>query len=143
MPNYPMQYQQMPAPYVPAYASAAWQPQQYAPSYAQQASPQFMPPQQPRQPQSGLNWCQGIEGAKGFYVAPGTSELIMDSEGPTFYIKAVDNTGIPAPLRIFHYSEEIAAQASAPAQTDYITRQELPALLAQLLAQQNGGNTDA
>lgn len=140
MPNYPMQYApQMPAPYVPAYGAAAWQPQQYQQSFAN--APQFMPPQQPRQQQSSLNWCQGIEGAKGFYVAPGSSELIMDSEGPTFYIKAVDNTGIPAPLRIFHYSEEVAAQQAA--QPDYITRQELPALFAQLLAQQDGGNTDA
>ena len=139
-----MNYPNTTAPTYPAtagYPLSYGAPASYAP-YPQQA-PQYMP-QQSRQPHSGLNWCQGIEGAKGFYVQPGTSELIMDSEGPIFYIKSVDASGIPAPLRVFHYSEEIAQQPQA-AQSDYVTRQELPQLVAQAIAamQQQGGNNDA
>ena len=140
MPNYPMQYgQPMPLPYAPAYGSGAWQAPPY-PQYSQQATQFPQAPQPARQQTGGINWAQGIEGAKAFYVEPGKSELILESEGPVFYIKSVDASGIPAPLRIFHYSEEVASQSAAPRNTNYITRDELPELFAQLMAQRGGAD---
>lgn len=140
MPNYPMQYgQPMPIPYAPAYGSGAWQAPPY-PQYSQQAAPFSQAPQPARQQTGGINWAQGIEGAKAFYVEPGKSELILDSEGPVFYIKSVDISGIPAPLRIFHYSEEVASQSAAQHNPNYITRDELPELFAQLMAQRGGAD---
>lgn len=95
---------------------------------------------QPQPSNNRINWCQGIEGAKSFFVPPGQSAQIMDSESPYFYIKSVDQSGIPSPLRVFRYSEEFVQPQAA--QSDYVTRQELPQLVAQALAamQQQGGN---
>ena len=97
-------------------------------------------PQVPAQPQSdnGLTWVQGIEGAKSWYVAPGKSVLLMDSEAQVFYIKTVDASGMPAPLRIFEYKETAQPQPTetAPAKnvdlTEYVTRKELEDALAKI-----------
>lgn len=65
--------------------------------------PQF---QQFTAPQNnGIQWVQGEEAAKSYYVQPGKSVLLMDSESKCFYIKSVDASGMPLPLRIFDYTE--------------------------------------
>ena len=120
-----------PQPYTPPAAYGQYD-QQYAQSYGQEPF------------NNHINWCQGIEGAKAFPVPRGQSAQLMDSEGPYFYIKTVDPSGIPAPLRMFRYQEEL--QAAAPSQNpDYVTRQELPSLIAQALSamQKDGGNDNA
>lgn len=106
--------------------------------------PQFF--QQPQQPETGTNWCQGIEGAKGFAVAPGKSALILDSEAPVFYLKSVDASGIPAPLRVFDYAERQATPPvpAAPAPpafnpADYISRKEFESWTAQFSPKLEGG----
>ena len=60
--------------------------------------------QQPRQDANGLNWVQGEAGAKSWYITPGSTVLLMDSENPRFYVKSADMNGMPA-MRTFEYSE--------------------------------------
>lgn len=50
---------------------------------------------------TGINWVQGRAGANGFYVAPGQSALLMDSEESVLYVKSVDMTGRPLPLEVY------------------------------------------
>ena len=123
----------------------------WAPAYMPQPQPQpapdmlaqFKAPYQPPQPQpqpnsSGLIWVQGESGAKSFMVAPGQSALLMDSEAMFFYIKTADASGVPLPLRVFHYSEIVPGTAApqsveAPPKVDYVTREEFEARVAELL----------
>ena len=121
----------------------------WAPGYMTQPQPapdmlaQFKSPYQPPQPQpqpnsSGLIWVQGESGAKSFMVAPGQSVLLMDSEAMVFYIKTADASGVPLPLRTFHYTETVPG-AVAPEKPpeepkpDYVTREEFEARVAELL----------
>ena len=75
-------------------------------------------------PGGGLNWVQGETGAKSWFVTPGSSVLLMDSEEQRFYIKSADPTGMPS-LRTFEYTEVGAKLTPAPASSsDYVTRAE-------------------
>lgn len=69
----------------------------------QQQFPQF-PMQQHRQDQNGLIWVQGEAGAKSWFVNPGATVLLMDSESMRFYLKSADMNGVPA-MRTFEYNE--------------------------------------
>ena len=97
--------------------------------------PQF---QQFTAPQNnGIQWVQGEEAAKSFYVQPGKSVLLMDSESKCFYIKSVDASGMPLPLRIFDYTErtQIAPASSttnATPNNDYITREEFERRISEI-----------
>lgn len=53
---------------------------------------------------SAINWVQGEAGAKSWFVAPGATVLLMDSETMRFYLKSADANGVPA-MRTFEYSE--------------------------------------
>ena len=79
------------------------------------------------QPQQGIIWVQGMEGAKAYPVASGNSVLLMDSEESVFYIKSTDQSGMPQPLRIFEYKEK-----NAQPQVEYVTKDELNKALAEL-----------
>ena len=78
--------------------------------------PQFYPPvspgaqnynfQTPQQTYSDPIWVQGIAGAKSYPVAPGHSAPLFDSEDLKVYIKTVDQSGVPQPLRCFRLVEE-------------------------------------
>ena len=79
---------------------------------------------------------QGEAGAKSFFVAPGQSLILMDSEAEVFYIKSTDASGVPMPLRIFDYKERTGAQrpsqaAQMPA-VEYVTRAEFEAFVDKL-----------
>ena len=50
---------------------------------------------------TGMNWVQGRAGANSFFVAPGQSALLMDSEESVLYVKSVDMTGRPMPLEVY------------------------------------------
>lgn len=80
--------------------------------------------------QGGINWVQGVEAAKGYFVLPGNSVLLLDSEAQCFYIKSVDASGVPAPLRVFDYTERTATPAPSPQPAPEITamQEELKAL---------------
>ena len=90
----------------------------------------IIPYSQPQQQNNGINWVQGMAGAKSYLVAPGQSALLMDSEESVFYIKSSDPSGMPMPLRIFEYKEKTApAQEEQP---NYITREEFEKRLKEL-----------
>ena len=92
---------------------------------------------------NGIVWVQGEAGAKSFLVAPGSHVLLMDSEDSRFYIKSADVSGVPLPLRVFKYTEELTNAVELPpkGRTDeiegYVTRKEFEALKAKI-----DGNTE-
>lgn len=103
-----------------------------APQTAQTAQTQQFPMQQQtvqNQANNGLIWVQGEQAAKSYPVASNSTVMLMDSEGNSFYLKTVDASGMPLPLRTFDYSERTTT-AQAPAlmeqknNTEYVTRQE-------------------
>ena len=97
--------------------------------------PQF---QQFTAPQNnGIQWVQGEEAAKSYYVQPGKSVLLMDSESKCFYIKSVDASGMPLPLRIFDYTERTQTAPTSPTtnatpNNDYITREEFERRISEI-----------
>lgn len=97
--------------------------------------PQF---QQFTTPQNnGIQWVQGEEAAKSYYVQPGKSVLLMDSESKCFYIKSVDASGMPLPLRIFDYTERTQTAQTSPTMNatpnnDYITREEFERRISEI-----------
>lgn len=68
----------------------------------QSFAPQIPIPQRPDP--SGLNWVQGEAGAKSWFVAPGSTVLLMDSESMRFYLKSADVNGVPS-IKTFDYTE--------------------------------------
>lgn len=112
-------------------------------------------PTQQVQPQgAGIVWVQGEASAKAYPVAPGSSVLLMDSEGSRFYIKSADISGMPNPLRTFEFREigvpalpasPVQTQQTAPDMSAFVTRDELEKRLSALLAPAtatNGGTTN-
>lgn len=108
--------------------------------YQYMNQPLQMPVQSVPQPNTnnGIKWVQGEAGAKSAFVAPGESALFMDSEKDCFYIKSVDASGVPLPLRIFDYSERVPEQtATQPVPVaqptidlrNYMTREEVAELI--------------
>lgn len=94
-----------------------------------------MPSQPAPAPQitNDINWVQGEGDAKSRPVAAGHSVIFMDSEDSVFYIKTVDQSGMPQPLRVFEYKERrmqerSSAEASTPPVPDVVTRDEFNAL---------------
>lgn len=70
---------------------------------------------------TGLNWVQGEAGAKSWFVNPGATVLLMDSEGMRFYLKSADMNGVPA-MRTFEYTEVGAQKPQEAAQpTNFVT----------------------
>lgn len=55
----------------------------------------YQMPMQPAPKQNDMIWVQGLEGAKGFPIAPNSTVVLWDSESPTIYVKTSDGTGIP------------------------------------------------
>jgi len=96
-------------------------------------------PQYPNR--SGLNWAQGETGAKAFPTQPNTSDVIFDSESPRFFIKTVDASGVPMPLRKFKFYEEIEQPAqkisqdesSQNAKEEYLTKAEFESKIDELM----------
>ena len=96
------------------------------------------PPQQAQGTGNNIVWVQGMAGAKAYPVAPGAAVWMMDSEEKHFYVKSVDGSGIPNPLRVFRYEEiREVKQPEAPA-GDYVTREEFEKRIAEL----TGGSTN-
>lgn len=103
------------------------------PQYYQQ--PQYTPQMQSgvaQQQSSNLIWVQGEASAKAYPVVAGQSVPLMDSEKPVFYIKSVDQSGMPLPLRTFDYKERTQPHTETPQtvaepKVDYISRDEFDA----------------
>lgn len=64
---------------------------------------------------SGLNWVQGEAGAKSWFITPGSTVLLMDSEAQRFYLKSADLNGVPA-MRTFEYTEIGIPKSPEPTQ---------------------------
>lgn len=111
---------------------------QYKAPYQMQATPM---PQNPvtQQASNDIVWVQGEAGAKSYPVAPNTRLLLMDSEAEVFYIKSVDASGMPLPLRTFDYVERTAENPREKPQEHvckcvgkYVSRADFDALAADL-----------
>ena len=106
------------------------QPYQYQDQLSQLRNAQMAMPsgyQPARQDSSGLNWVQGETGAKSWIVAPGSTVLLMDSEGQRFYLKSADQSGLPS-MRIFEYAEIGAEKPSVQTQqANFVTADEFTA----------------
>lgn len=117
----------MPYPYFPNYNG--WNPTSQAPIFAPQP-PSVAP--QTAQPTNDINWVQGEADAKSRPVAAGHSVILMDTEQSVMYIKTVDQSGMPQPLRIFDYKEREPQGRPAGAINnpvpDAVTREEFNAL---------------
>lgn len=125
-------------------------PQFYNPMYMA-PTPQ-MPPQGAQMPQNGvttsnngITWVQGEAAAKSHPVASGQSALLMDSEESVFYIKSMDQSGMPLPLRIFDYKEREQSGTNRGhvgdkpgTNPDYVPRSEFDAFKAKITKDING-----
>ena len=106
---------------------------QYYPNYY---GNQQMPPQQPQMPSNApqtsgnsITWVLGENAAKSFPVGAGQTVVLMDREEPVMYMKSVDQSGMPLPLRIFDITERSAERQSNNAAKsvtteDFVSRQE-------------------
>lgn len=108
-----------------------------------QSNRMFQPQSYQMPTNNGINWVQGIEGAKAWQLAPNSNVLLMDSENDgKFYIKVSDNVGM-CTLRVFNYVEttnEPAKSAETVDFSQFITRNELNELLDKRL--NSGGKTN-
>lgn len=85
---------------------------QYKGQYQQMPMQQNVPAQQmqmpipptPQKPSNELIWVQGLEGAKGFLVAPNNTVVLWDTENPVIYVKSADASGIPS-MRVLDFKE--------------------------------------
>lgn len=57
-----------------------------------------------QKPTNELIWVQGLEGAKGFLVAPNNTVVLWDTENPVIYVKSADASGIPS-MRVLDFTE--------------------------------------
>lgn len=86
---------------------------------------------------NGINWVQGIEGAKAYQLQPNSNVMLMDSENEeTFYIKTSDNVGM-CNLRIFKY-KEIMPQTN----DDFVRKSDLRTEVENLVNAMLGGNDE-
>lgn len=112
------------------------------PMFQQQANPyQRQNPYYPQNPantnNNGINWVQGIEGAKAWYMTPNSNVILMDSENDgIFYIKVSDNVGM-CNLRTFRYTEITGQVAQKPGPqidlSEYVKKSELESLINSML----------
>lgn len=58
----------------------------------------------PQKSSNELIWVQGLEGAKGYLVAPNNTVVLWDTENPVIYIKTADMNGIPS-MRVLDFIE--------------------------------------
>jgi len=101
MPNY---YNNYPQSYMPLQTYAPMQP------YSAYSYPNLL-----NNNSNGIIWVQGESGAKSYPVAPNNTMILFDSESQTFFVKKVDSSGMPMPLRTFDYTE----RATVAPQNDF------------------------
>ena len=99
------------------------------------------------QPQNGINWVQGIEGAKAWYLQPNSNVMLLDSENDgVFYIKVSDNVGM-CTLRTFTFTETTQVPQSSTAPeidlSEYVKKSELESLIKSMLGGQNEQSVSA
>jgi hypothetical protein len=58
----------------------------------------------PQKPTNDIIWVQGLEGAKGYLVAPNNTVVLWDTESSVIYVKSADASGIPS-MRVLDFKE--------------------------------------
>jgi hypothetical protein len=89
-----------------------------------------MPTQQQQSPQPGLvvRFISSEDEAKSFSdISAGSSAILMDTNADVFYIKSIDDSGMPMPLRVFDYKERLPDPGKR-----YVTYDELTKILDDL-----------
>ena len=110
-------------------------PQYYPNQMPMMQAQQQIPLQQPQMAQNsvqnagnGITWVLGENAAKSFPVGVGQTVVLMDREEPVMYMKSVDQSGMPLPLRVFDITERTAQrpETTTPKSTtvDYVSRSE-------------------
>lgn len=112
------------------YNNQSYYPNPYQPSYM---------PSVNQQPDNSIVWVQGETGAKAYPVMNGKSAVLFDSESEHFFIKTMDQSGMPQPLRIFSYSEVNENDMKAPTidTSNFITREEFEEAIERIKNRQN------
>ena len=92
---------------------------------------------------SGINWVQGVEGAKAFRMKPNDIVLILDSENEgMMYIKASDSIGM-CTLRTFNFHEVTQQLANNNKQdvdmSEYVKASDLESKVEEIINKLLGG----
>ena len=76
-------------------------------------------------PYNSIIWIDdGEAGANRYPVAAGNSVALFDKNEKRFFIKSVDISGMPLPIREFKYDEVIRQQEPQTINNQYITKDE-------------------
>lgn len=76
-------------------------------------------------------------------VAAGLTVLLISFNQKKFWLKSTNTNGVPQPLRVFPFTEEVQSNVPLNNQNDGVTREEFRALsdkLDKLLQDLGGGN---
>ena len=120
-------YNNNPYMYGQGYPYAQDNPQQRLAQMEAQYRQQMMSQQVPQvQPNNGIIWVQGIDGARAYMLPANSSAILMDSDGPFFYIKSTDNVGMPQ-VKAYRF-EEIGNNLQQNQQQEFVPRQEFEQL---------------
>lgn len=95
------------------------------------------------QKNNGINWVQGIEGAKAYQLAPNSNAILMDSENDgKFYIKVSDNVGM-CNLRTFRYREVTTPTTNHNDvdMSEYVKKSELESLIKSIKEEKTNEQT--
>lgn len=100
--------------------------------------PMYYPQQnqmQNNQPNTFVQWVQGINAAKSFPVAPNTSIPLFDSEANVIYIKSADASGMPS-IKILDYvvRDTTPKTAEISPQMDFATKDDVESLKGEISA---------
>ena len=103
--------------------------QQYYPNLQMPLQPPQMPQNGVQSSSNGITWVLGENAAKSFPVGAGQTVVLMDREEPIMYMKSVDQSGMPLPLRIFDITERTSEKQSSNvtkevSNNDYVSRKE-------------------
>ena len=99
------------------------------------ANPYLQLPSNPVQSNNGINWVQGIEGAKAYQLSPNSNCILLDSENDgIFYIKVSDNVGM-CNLRTFQFEEITNTPSSSVDLTGYVKKDELETLVKSIMGE--------
>lgn len=93
----------------------------------------------PYAPSPTVAWIQGGEASANAYpVAPGNRVYLFDRDNKVFFIKTVDQNGIPQPLVIADYnirqSQPNAIEASKDVTDAYVTKDEFKSYMDKIFA---------
>lgn len=112
-----------------AYVPQNYYQQQYYPNLQMPLQPPQMPSNVPQTSGNSITWVLGENAAKSFPVGAGQTVVLMDREEPIMYMKSVDQSGMPLPLRIFDITERTSEKQSSNVAkevttNDYVSRKE-------------------